>query len=62
MGILGEYDVDELSEALKKQARAYEYANSRSLSVLPAFILSTAWRRRRQAMTTVIWHFLRTLL
>ena len=39
MGILGEYDVDELSELLKKQAREYEYANSRALSVLPAFHL-----------------------
>ena len=39
MGILGEYDADELSELLKKQAREYEYANSRALSVLPAFHL-----------------------
>ena len=63
MGILGEYDVDELSEALKKQARARTSTPTagRCRCCLP-FILSTAWRRRRQAMTTAIWHFSRTML
>jgi hypothetical protein len=39
MGILGEYDVDELSELLKTKAREYDHANGRALSVLPAFHL-----------------------
>lgn len=39
MGILGEHEVDDLVDVLKKQARDYEYANSRELSVLPAFHL-----------------------
>jgi len=39
MGILGEYDIDALIVLLQKQARQYEIANGRQLSVLPAFHL-----------------------
>ena len=39
MGILGEYETADLIEVLEEQARAYESANGRSLSVTPALHL-----------------------
>ena len=39
MGILGEYEIDELIDLLKEQAREYEIANGYSLSVYPALHL-----------------------
>ena len=39
MGILGEYHLDELTPLLRKQARAYDLANGRTMSVTPAFHL-----------------------
>lgn len=39
MGILGEYDIDELTARLKEQAAAYDAANGPALGVQPAFHL-----------------------
>ena len=39
MGILGEYEIADLTPLLRKQARAYDVANGRTLSVTPAFHL-----------------------
>ncbi|MCX6047341.1 MAG: LysM peptidoglycan-binding domain-containing protein [Chloroflexi bacterium] len=39
MGILGEYDLDKLTELLKQAAQRYDQANGDQLSVLPAFHL-----------------------
>ena len=39
MGILGEYEVDELTPLLRSQAKLYDRANGKSLSVMPAFHL-----------------------
>lgn len=39
MGILGEFDLDALTERLESQARAYDEANGDALGVLPAYHL-----------------------
>lgn len=39
MGILGEYELDKLTELLKQAAQVYDQANGNELSVMPAFHL-----------------------